>query len=44
MMYASQGAYRKQRNLSVTLLRKVKKQYFSNLELKLITDNKKCWK
>ena len=38
---ASQSAYRKQRNLCVTLLRKVKKQYFWNLEPKLITDNKK---
>ena len=40
---ASQSAYRKQRNLCVTLLRKAKKQYFSNLEPKLITDNKKFW-
>ena len=40
---ASQSAYRKQRNLCVTLLRKVKKQYFWNLEPKLITDNKKFW-
>ena len=41
---ASQSAYRKQRNLCVTLLRKAKKQYFSNLEPKLITENKKFWK
>ena len=41
---ASQSAYRKQRNLCVTFLRKAKKQYFSNLEPKLITDNKKLWK
>ena len=41
---ASQSAYRKQRNLCVTLLWKAKKQYFSNLEPKLITDNKKFWK
>ena len=40
---ASQSAYRKQRNLCVTLLRKAKKRYFSNLEPKLITDNKKFW-
>ena len=40
---ASQSAYRKQRNLCVTLLRKAKKQYFSNLEPKLITDNKIFW-
>ena len=42
--YAPQSAYRKQRNLWVILLRKAKKQYFSNLETKLITDNKKFWK
>ena len=40
----SQSAYRKQRNLYVTLLRKAKKQYFSNLEPKLIADNKTFWK
>ena len=34
---ASQSAYRKQRNLPVTLLRKTKKQYFSNSEPKLKT-------
>ena len=39
----SQSAYRKQRNLCVTLSRKAKKQYFSNLEPKRITDNKKFW-
>ena len=38
---ASQSAYRKQRNLCVTLLRKAKKQY---LEPKLTTNNKKSWK
>ena len=37
---ASQSAYRKQRNLCVTLLQKAKKQHFSNLEPNLITDNK----
>ena len=37
---ASESAYRKQFNLCVTLLRKAKKQYFSNLEPKPITDNK----
>ena len=36
---ASQSAYRKQRNLCVTLLQKAKKQYVSKLEPKLITDN-----
>ena len=41
---ASQSAYRKQRNLCVTLLRKAKKRYFSNLESKLMTDSKNFWK
>ena len=41
---ASQSAYRKQCNLCVTLLQKAKKQYFSNLEPQLITDNKNIWK
>lgn len=34
---------RKQCNLCVNLLQKVKKQYFSNVDSKLITD-KKIWK
>ena len=41
---ASQSACRKQHNLCVTVLRKAKKQYFSNLEPKIITDNKNFWK
>ena len=41
---ASQSAYKKQRNLCVTLLRKAKKQYLLNLEPKLITGNKSFWK
>ena len=41
---ASQSAYRKQHNLFVTLSQKAKKQYFSNLEPKLTTNNKKFWK
>ena len=41
----SQSAYRKLRNLCVTLLRKVKKkQHFSNLNSKFITGNKNFWK
>ena len=40
---ASQSAYIKQSNLCVTLLGKAKRQYFSNLEPKLITDNNKFW-
>ena len=41
---ASQSAYRKQRNLCVTLLQKAKKQHFSSLEPKLINDLKNFWK
>ena len=37
---AFQSAYRKQCNLCITFLRKAKKQHFSNLEPKIITDNK----
>ena len=36
--------FRKQRNLCVTLLRKSKKDYFSNLNEKQITNNKRFWK
>ena len=36
--------FRKQRKLCVSLLRKSKKDYFSNLNEKQITDNKRFWK
>ena len=36
--------YPKQRNYYVSLLRKIKKNYYSNLTEKNITDNKKFWK
>ena len=36
--------YNKQRNFCVNLLRKEKRQYYSNLDLKMITDNRKFWK
>ena len=36
--------YPKQRNYYVSLLRKIKKNYYSNLTEKSITDNKKFWK
>ena len=36
--------YNKQRNYCVNLLRKVKREYYKNLDLKVITDNKKFWK
>ena len=36
--------YKKQRNLCTYLLKKAKKDYYSNLNPKTITDNKKFWK
>ena len=36
--------YTKQRNYCVSLLRKSKHDYFSNLDVKKITDNKSFWK
>ena len=40
----SKLAYTKQRNYCVTLIRKGKKEYYGNLDVKDITDNKKFWK
>ena len=37
-------AYNKQRNLCVSLIRKEKKSFFSNLNKKDINDNKTFWK
>ena len=37
-------AYKKQRNLCVNLLKKVKRKYFENLKPSHICDNKKFWK
>ena len=36
--------YQKQRNFCVTLLRRTKKEYFQNLNVKDLSDNKKFWK
>ena len=36
--------YKNQRNLCYSLLRRTKKQYFNNINLKDISDNKKFWK
>ena len=35
------GKYKRQRNIYVNLLRKSKKQYFNNIGVKNVTDNKK---
>ena len=37
-------AYKKQRNLCVSLLRQNKKDYFETLDMKSVTDNKMSWK
>ena len=41
---ANHAIYRKQRNICVTILRKAKKDYFSQLNVKDIRDNKRFWK
>ena len=37
-------AYKKQRDLCVSLLRQNKKDYYENLDIKSVTDNKMSWK
>ena len=41
---ADKTAYNKQRNHCVSLTRKTKKDYYSNLDEKCVIDNKKFWK
>ena len=38
------NAYKKQRNLCVSLLRQNKKDYFETLDIKSVTDKKMFWK
>ena len=38
------GKYKKQRNFCVDLLRKTKTEYFKNLNVKDLSDNRKFWK
>ena len=40
----SKKAYNKQRNICVSMVKKVKKEHFQNINLSEITDNKKFWK
>ena len=40
----SHVAYKKQRNICVKLLRKTKKDFVNNLDVKRVTDNKQFWK
>ena len=37
------NSYCKQRNLCVKLFKSAKKDYYNNLSIKLVTDNKKFW-
>ena len=43
-IHESRLRYDKQRNLCVTLLRKAKKKYYTDLKMSEINDNKKFWK
>ena len=40
----NKSIYNKHKNYCVNLFRKEKKKYYNNLDLKLVTDNKKFWK
>ena len=42
--YENWNNYKKQRNFCVKLLRKTKSEYFRNLDVKSLSDNKKFWK
>ena len=42
--HENQCKYETQRNYSVNLPRKSKKQYFSNINVRDVTDNKSFWK
>ena len=41
---ATRSAYKRQRNCCVKLLRKTKKEFYNNLNVKYITENKLFWK
>ena len=40
----SKQLYYKQQNICVTLLRKAKRSYFSELDYRILKDNRKFWK
>ena len=42
--HESRLRYNKQRNLCITLLRKAKRKYYTDLKMSDINDNKKFWK
>ena len=39
-----QKEYKKQRNICVNLLKRAKKEHFSNLDVNAISNNKKFWR
>ena len=41
---ATRSAYKRQRSFCVKLLRKTKKEFYNNLNVKYITENKLFWK
>ena len=41
---ANKNLYKKHRNFCVSLLKKEKKKYYNNLDLKVIENNKTFWK
>ena len=40
----NKSLHKKQRNFYVNLLRKTKRKYYNNLDLKILEDNKNFWK
>ena len=41
---ANKTLYKKQRNFCVSLLKKEKRKYYNNLDVKIFDDNRKFWK
>ena len=39
----NESRYKQQRNYCVNLTRKVKRDYYTNLDIKKVTDNRKFW-
>ena len=40
----NRNLYKKQRNFCVSLLKREKRKYYNNLDVKIFEDNKTCWK
>ena len=41
--YENWSIYKKQRNICTDILKKTKTDYFNNIDIKNITDNKRLW-